>query len=144
MYVTRVPNRGSPPAVLLRESYREDGKVKTRTLANLSRWPERKVDNLQRALKGLPSARDLPALRAKWPYNPAFMHPAELERNGLAPGDLIEIRWQSEVEGIRQTRDGVELDVRTPSEKYALAAGWVWISLLALSVIRETEVVDGS
>jgi hypothetical protein len=36
MYITRVPNRGSPPAVLLRESYRERGKVKTRTLANLS------------------------------------------------------------------------------------------------------------
>ena len=59
MYVTRVPNRGSPPAVLLRETYRENGKVKTRTLANLSRWPEHKVDKLQRALKGLPAARDL-------------------------------------------------------------------------------------
>jgi transposase len=57
MYVTRVPNRGSPPAVLLRESYREDGKVRTRTLANLSRWPEHKVDKLQRALKGLPASR---------------------------------------------------------------------------------------
>jgi transposase len=56
MYVTRVPNRGSPPAVLLRESYREDGQVKTRTLANLSRWPEHKVERLQRALKGLPAA----------------------------------------------------------------------------------------
>ena len=59
MYVTRVPNRGSPPAVLLRESYRENGKVKTRTLANLSRWPEHKVDKLQRALKGLPPTGDL-------------------------------------------------------------------------------------
>ena len=59
MYVTRVPNRGSPPAVLLRESYREDGKVRTRTLANLSRWPEHKVEKLSRALKGLPAARDL-------------------------------------------------------------------------------------
>jgi Transposase DDE domain len=59
MYVTRVPNRGSPPAVLLRESYREQGKVRTRTLANLSRWPEHKVANLQRALKGLPAAGDL-------------------------------------------------------------------------------------
>ena len=59
MYVTRVPNRGSPPAVLLRESYREDGRVKTRTLANLSRWPEHKVDKLSRALKGLPAATDL-------------------------------------------------------------------------------------
>src|SRR5512144_1952556 len=59
MYITRVPNRGSPPAVLLRESYREHGKVKTRTLANLSRWPEHKVDRLQRALKGLPTTSDL-------------------------------------------------------------------------------------
>jgi len=59
MYVTRVPNRGSPPAILLRESYREQGKVKTRTLANLSRWPEHKVETLTRALKGLPPARDL-------------------------------------------------------------------------------------
>jgi transposase len=59
MYVTRVPNRGSPPAVLLRESYRDGGKVKTRTLANLSRWPDHKVDKLQRALKGLPAAVEL-------------------------------------------------------------------------------------
>jgi hypothetical protein len=59
MYVTRVPNRGSPPAILLRESYRDNGKVKTRTLANLSRWPEHKVEKLQRALKGLPAAADL-------------------------------------------------------------------------------------
>jgi hypothetical protein len=58
MYVTRVPNRGSPPAILLRESYREDGKVKTRTLANLSRWPEHKVDKLQRALKGVSAETD--------------------------------------------------------------------------------------
>jgi hypothetical protein len=54
MYVARVPNRGSPPAVLLRESYREAGKVKNRTLANLSTWPEAKVDALARVLKGQP------------------------------------------------------------------------------------------
>jgi Transposase DDE domain len=54
MYVARVPNRGSPPAVLLRESYREAGKVKNRTLANLSAWPEAKVDALSRVLKGQP------------------------------------------------------------------------------------------
>ena len=56
MYITRVPNRNSPPAVLLRESYREGGKVKNRTLANLSSWPEAKVEALSRALKGLPPA----------------------------------------------------------------------------------------
>jgi Transposase DDE domain len=55
MYVARVPNRGSPPAILLRESYREGGKVKNRTLANLSRWPDEKVAALARVLKGLPA-----------------------------------------------------------------------------------------
>jgi Transposase DDE domain len=54
MYVAKVPNRGSPPAILLRESYREAGKVKNRTLANLSAWPEAKVDALSRVLKGQP------------------------------------------------------------------------------------------
>ena len=52
MYVVKVPNRASPPAMLLRESYRQDGKVKNRTLANLSAWPEAKVDALSRVLKG--------------------------------------------------------------------------------------------
>ncbi len=55
MYVVRVPNRGSPPAILLRESYREAGTVKNRTLANLSAWPEAKVDALARVLKGQPA-----------------------------------------------------------------------------------------
>jgi hypothetical protein len=59
MYVARVPNRGSPPAILLRESYREGGKVKNRTLANLSRWPDEKVDALSRVLKGLPAQVEL-------------------------------------------------------------------------------------
>ncbi len=59
MYVARVPNRGSPPAILLRESYRQDGKVKNRTLANLSRWPQPKVEALTRVLKGLPTGGDL-------------------------------------------------------------------------------------
>ena len=59
MYVACVPNRGSPPAILLRESYREDGKVKNRTLANLSHWPATKVDDLRRVLKGQSTALDL-------------------------------------------------------------------------------------
>ena len=59
MYVARVPNWGSPPAILLRESYREGGKVKNRTLANLSYWPEDKVDDLRRVLKGLPPELEL-------------------------------------------------------------------------------------
>lgn len=52
MYVERVPNRGSPPAVLLRESYRDGGKVKKRTLANLSSWPDERVEMLRMVLRG--------------------------------------------------------------------------------------------
>jgi hypothetical protein len=52
MYIERVPNRSSPPAVLLRESWREGGKVHKRTLANLSALPDDAVDVLRRVLKG--------------------------------------------------------------------------------------------
>ena len=52
MYIERVPNRNSPPAVLLRESYREGERVKKRTLANLSTLPDEVVDNMKLVLKG--------------------------------------------------------------------------------------------
>lgn len=52
MYVAYVPNRNSPPAILLRESYRQEGKVKTRTLANLSHLPENVIELVRRSLKG--------------------------------------------------------------------------------------------
>jgi transposase len=52
MYITRVPNRNSPPAILLRESYRDNGKVKSRTLANLSKLPTETIEVLRRSLKG--------------------------------------------------------------------------------------------
>ena len=54
MYIATVPNRGSPPAILLRQGYREQGKVKNRTLANLSKWPPQKVDLLRRLLRDEP------------------------------------------------------------------------------------------
>lgn len=54
MYITTIANRNSPPAVLLRESYREQGRVKSRTLANLSKWPQAKIDALRRVLADEP------------------------------------------------------------------------------------------
>ena len=54
MYIEIVPNRNSPPAILLREGWREGGKVRKRTLANLSKWPQEKVDALRRVLKDEP------------------------------------------------------------------------------------------
>jgi transposase len=52
MFITTVPNRNSNPTVLLRESYREDGKVRVRTLANLTHWSTEKVATLDAALRG--------------------------------------------------------------------------------------------
>lgn len=52
MYIESIPNRSSPPAILLRESYREGGKVKKRTLCNLSDWPRAHIEGLRGVLKG--------------------------------------------------------------------------------------------
>jgi hypothetical protein len=52
MYIESVPNRNSPPAVLLRESYRHNGKVRKRTLCNLSNWPVAHIEGLRGVLKG--------------------------------------------------------------------------------------------
>ena len=52
MYIATIPNRSSPPAVLLRESEREGKQVKSRTLANLSHWPKEKIESLRRVLRG--------------------------------------------------------------------------------------------
>ena len=52
MYVERIPNRNSPPAILLRESYRDGDKIRKRTLANLSDWPASKIEALRCVLRG--------------------------------------------------------------------------------------------
>lgn len=52
MYIESVPNRNSPPAILLRESYRDGAKVKKRTIVNLSDWPSELVEGLRTLLKG--------------------------------------------------------------------------------------------
>ncbi|MBT3328168.1 MAG: IS1634 family transposase [Gemmatimonadales bacterium] len=52
MYIATIPNRNSPPAILLREGYREGGKVKNRTLANLSKLPPEAIEAIRRVLKG--------------------------------------------------------------------------------------------
>jgi transposase len=71
MYIETVPNRGSPPAILLRESYRVGGKVKKRTLLNLSDWPRNVVEGLRALLKGgtvLPSGGDGITIKRSLPH----------------------------------------------------------------------------
>lgn len=88
MYVVDIPNRNSPPATLLRESYREDGKVKNRTLANLSQWPRHKIEALKAILKG-----STPHTR---PLDQAF--------------DVLRSLPHGHVAGVLGTLRGVELD----------------------------------
>ena len=52
MFIDTVPNRNSPPAILLRESFRDGRKVRKRTLTNLSRWPQEKIEALRAVLQG--------------------------------------------------------------------------------------------
>jgi hypothetical protein len=54
MCIESVANRSSPPAILLREGYREGGKVRKHTLCNLSNWPAATIEGLHGVLKGSP------------------------------------------------------------------------------------------
>jgi hypothetical protein len=70
MYIERIPNRNSRPAILLREGWREGKKVCKRTLANLSDWPAQKVEALRRVLRDEPLAapEDAFAIECSWPH----------------------------------------------------------------------------
>jgi hypothetical protein len=71
MHIESVPNRNSRPAILLRESYREGGRVKKRTLANLSRWPEQLVEGLRTLLRGgvaVAKAEDALSIKRSLPH----------------------------------------------------------------------------
>jgi len=52
MYIEKIPNRNSPPCVLIRESFREEGKVHKRTLANISHLPDAIIGQIGKILKG--------------------------------------------------------------------------------------------
>jgi transposase len=70
MYIDTVPNRNSPPAVLLREAWREGNKTRKRTLANLSDWPPEKIETFRRLLcdERLVSPQDLFATQKSLPH----------------------------------------------------------------------------
>ena len=71
MYIEAVPNRNSPPAILLRESYRHEGKVRKRTLCNLSDWSPAHVEGLRGVLKGgtvIPAEQDAFTITRSLPH----------------------------------------------------------------------------
>jgi transposase len=85
MYVDTVPNRNSPPAILLRESSRQGGRILKRTLANLSDWPPAQVDLLRRVLKGesLVSPADALLIERSLPHGHVAAALGTLRRLGL-------------------------------------------------------------
>src|SRR6201995_5094477 len=61
MYIEAVPNRNSPPAILLRESYSHEGKVCKRTVSILSDRSPAHIEGLRGVLKGgavIPAEQD--------------------------------------------------------------------------------------
>jgi transposase len=85
MYVESVPNRNSPPAILLRESSRIDDKIVKRTLANLSSWPASQIDGLRRVLKreSLVSPADAFQILRSYPHGHVAAALGTLRRLGL-------------------------------------------------------------
>lgn len=106
MYIDVVPNRSSPPAVLLRESYREGGKVKKRTLANLSDLPPEVVAGLRVLLKG--------GHASETPLEDQF----EIERS-LPHGHVAAVLGTLRAIGLDRALD------RRPSEERALAIAMI-------------------
>ena len=85
MYIATVPNRASPPAILLRESYRNGKLVKTKTLANISDWPEVKIQSLRRVLRGetVVSPQDAFEIQRSLPHGHVAAVLGTLRRIGL-------------------------------------------------------------
>src|SRR6516162_5335321 len=86
MYIDVVPNRNSPPAILLRESYRVDGKVKKRTLLNLTDWPPDLIEGFRALLKGgtaLPPGQDAIVIKRSLPHGHVAAVLGTLRKIGL-------------------------------------------------------------
>jgi transposase len=86
MYVERIPNRNSPPAILLRESYRDGDKIRKRTLANLSDWQPAKIEALRRVLRGdavAPAGREALSMQRSLPHGHVAAALGTLRKIGL-------------------------------------------------------------
>jgi transposase len=86
MYIEAVPNRNSPPAILLRESYRVGSKIKKRTLLNLSDWPVAVIEGLRALLKGgvvLPPGQEAITIKRSLPHGHVAAVLGTLRKIGL-------------------------------------------------------------
>lgn len=96
MYIATVPNRSSPPAILLRESYREGNKVRTRTLANLSSLTAVQIDGMRRALKGGALVSPEEALEKVRDEIHGSVHAVAETMRRIGFSSLLDSRWSRE------------------------------------------------
>ena len=137
MYITKIPNRGSPPAILVRESYREDGKVKSRTIANVSKLPLGAISDLRRSLKGenLVSAEDVFEVTSS--YHHGHMEAVVLAMRRLGFANLIASRSSKERSLVMAM---VAARILRPASKLKTTRWWKITSLPAtLGVVDADE-----
>jgi 8-oxo-dGTP diphosphatase len=119
MYIDIVPNINSKPSVLLRESFRENGKIKKRTIANLKDWPPERIDLARKLFKG------------ELDDGNTFNH-ATLPRNPIPTVDIIIEISTVEKSGI------ILIERRNPPYGWALPGGFVdYGESLEQAAIRE-------
>jgi transposase len=146
MYVAVVPNRNSPPAILLRESFRQHGKVRNRTVANLSHWPAAQIEALRQVLKGETPAAAASAfdiVRSR-PHGHAAAVLSTLERLGLpARLDPSDSRARRAVLALIASR------ILEPGSKLATSRGLreatchhTWGELLGLGAVNEDDLYE--
>jgi transposase len=136
MHIDVVPNRGSAPAVLLRESYREGKKVRKRTLANLSSLPPDQIEALRRVLKGerLVAAGELFEISRSWHHG--GVQAVLSAMNGLGFDELIASRPSRERQLVKAM---VAARVLDPQSKLATTRSWGTTTLP-----EELEVADAT
>jgi len=123
MYVEEIPNRNSPPAVLLRESYRDKGVVNKRTLANLSHWSKDKVDALRAVLR---DQLRLPA--GQCPGGSTGSPPPLANENGQSPFRILRSLPHGDVKAILGMLKKLGLDgiiATKPSRERNLVVGMI-------------------
>jgi transposase len=139
MYIALVPNRNSPPAILVRESYRDNGKVKTRTLANLSKLPAESIEVLRRSLKGEALVAASDTFEALASPHHGHVHAVLLAMRRLGFANLIASRASHQRDLVVAM---VAARVLEPDSKLATTRWWHVTTLPALLGVSDADEDD--
>src|SRR5512144_2278727 len=137
MYIDVVPNRTSPPAVLLRESYRDGNKIKKRTLLNLTGWPRDLVEGFRALLKGgtvIPAGQDALSITRSLPHG----HVAAVlgkQTTGRTEDGLPVHSFQSLLADLATLTRNTVVTALTPDHPFTLTARPTTIQRKALDLL---------